>query len=55
MANSYAVWFADKFGLMRQSAKVTQMLATVHKIPGQMVSGDAFAAPGSITVSPMLL
>lgn len=55
MANGYAVWFADKFALMRQSAKVNQMLATVHKIPGQMVSGDAFAPPGSITMSPMLL
>jgi hypothetical protein len=55
MANGYSVWFADKFALFRASAKVMHMLATVYKIPGQIVSGDAFAPPGSITVSPMLL
>lgn len=55
MANAYSVWFANTFEVLRPAAKVTQMLATVHKFPGQMVSGEAFAPPGSIIMPPMLL
>jgi len=55
MANAYAVWFANGFEAMRPAARVTYMLATVHNAPGRIVTGTAFAAPGSITMPPMLV
>lgn len=55
MANAYAVWFAKGFEEVRILARVMQLLGTVQKRPGEMVTGSAHSVPGAIVIPRMFV